>query len=202
LRFLQPARPVPGLLADGVLGRLLVDDVQAGLRAAPNEEVNQRQGGNMKRIIVSIAAMLALAVTALPAGAAATDPTGVKFSVLGGGTERAILANTAFYVKHGFRIVDGDSTPAEIQQSSVTVSVDGVAQKAVILQEFTDTKPKTLVGKFSLVNFPNGLAVGTHSMTVAFGFRGEVILTRNFTLYSLATCEYGTFDGLQCSPPA
>ena len=156
----------------------------------------------MKRIIVSIAAMLALAVTALPAGAGATDPTGVRLSLLGGNsTERAIQANTAFYVKHGFRIVDGDSTPAEIQQSSVTVSVDGKKQSAVILQEFTDTKPKTLVGKFSLVNFPNGLAVGTHSMIVEFEFRGQVILTRNFTIYSLATCENGTVDGLLCAPP-
>ena len=155
----------------------------------------------MKRIIVSIAAMLALAVTALPAGAGATDPTGVKLSLLPGGGGRAILANTAFHVKHGFRNIGGDATPAEIQQSSVKLAVDGVSYKGVILQEFTGTKPRVFSGKFSLFNFPDGLAEGTYVLTITFEFRGQVTLTTDTTIFSLPTCVNGTVDGLQCAPP-
>lgn len=153
----------------------------------------------MKRIIVSLAAALALATVAL----AATTPTGVRFSMLGGGTDRAFQANTAFYVYHGFRTVDGDASPQEIQQSQITLTADGVSQKGSIVQEFTGEKPRVLSGKFYLFNFPTGLAVGHHTLTIEFWFKGENLLTRTYNIDSVDPCQYETFDGLQCSgPPA
>jgi hypothetical protein len=154
----------------------------------------------MKRIIVSLAAALALATVAL---AGSTTPTGVRFSMLGGGTDRAFQANTAFYVYHGFRTVAGDSSPQEIQQSSITLTADGVSQKGFIVQEFSDTKPRALTGKFYLFNFPTGLPVGHHTLTIEFIFKGEVQLARTYSIDSVDPCQYGTFDGLQCQgPPA
>jgi hypothetical protein len=156
----------------------------------------------MKRIIVSLVAVLAAAVVVLPVGAGVSTPTGVRLSLLGG-TSRGILADTPFYVKHGFRTVAGDSSPQEIQQSSFTLSVDGVSQRGVIIQEFSDTTPRVLTGKFSLFNFPNGLPVGIYTFTIAFKFQGKVILTNDLTVYVQTSCQYGTFDNLQCSgPPA
>ena len=57
------------------------------------------------------------------------------------------------------------------------------------------------MGKFSLFNFPNGLAPGTYTFTITFTFRGQDTLVRNTTIFALATCENGTVDGLQCAPP-
>ena len=58
----------------------------------------------MKRIIISLVAVLALAVGALPTGAASSTPTGAKLPLLGDPShnERAILADTPFHVRHGF----------------------------------------------------------------------------------------------------
>lgn len=156
-----------------------------------------------KRIIVSLIAAIALAVGALPVGAGTSTPTGARFSMLGGPDPavRTIQANTAFYVKHGFRTVAGDASPQEIQQSSVTLAVDGAKKNGTIIQEFSDTTPRVLTGKFSLFNFPNGLAPGTYVLTITFTFQGKDILTRDITVYSLVTCQYGTTDGLLCAPP-
>jgi hypothetical protein len=158
-----------------------------------------------KRIITTfVTAVAALAIVALPAGAGNSTPTGVRFSMLGGAdpASRTILANTAFYVRHGFRTVAGDSSPQEIQQSSIKLSVNGAKQNGIIDQEFSATTPKVLTGKFSLFNFPNGLAPGTYVLTITFTFQGKDILTRDVTVYSLATCQYGTTDGLLCAPPS
>jgi hypothetical protein len=118
----------------------------------------------------------------------------------GGSTDRAILANTPFNVKHGF-VLDPESTPSEIQQSSIDLYVDGAKQRGTIIQEFSGTKPPTLTAKWSLFNFPNGLAPGTYVLRIAFGFRGQIVLTRDMTIYSLPSCVNGTTDGLLCAPP-
>jgi hypothetical protein len=157
------------------------------------------------------AAALMLAVAALPAGAGPTDPTGARLNLLSSQevSSRSILANVPFHVKHGFRTVAGDSSPQEIQTSLVSLAVDGVAQRGVVLQEFSDTKPRVLTGKFYLFNFPNGLPLNTtlqtpYVMVLKFTFKGEVTLTRTVNVYVMSDCEYGVqADGLQCQgPPA
>jgi hypothetical protein len=156
------------------------------------------------------AAALTLAVAALPAGAGATDPTGPRLSLLGGGnpSARTILANVPFHVRHGFRNVNGDATPQELQSSQVALTVDGVSQRGVVIQEFTTTKPRTLDGKFSLFNFPNGLPLNVDVYTpyvfvVTFTFKGEASLTQTVNVYVVEACQYGVqADGLQCQGPA
>jgi hypothetical protein len=160
-----------------------------------------------KRIIVSLIAAIALAVGALPAGAGTATPTGVRLGVLGGFTERAILADTAFYIQQGFVVDDPASgcnpcdTAIDVQQSSFTVSVNGVRQQGFVIQTFSDTRPRTLVSKFYLYNFASGLPVGTYTLHIEFAIRGQVVLARDLTIYSLASCENGTTNGLLCAPP-
>jgi hypothetical protein len=153
-----------------------------------------------KRIIVSLIAAIALAVGALPAGAGGVQPTGVRLSLLSGGPDRAILANTPFNVKHGF-FLDAESTPNDIQTSQIRLTVDGNSQNGYVIQEFSTTKPPTLISKQYLFNFKNGLPPGTYAFQIQFVFRGEVILTVDRTIYSLASCENGTTNGLLCAPP-
>ena len=71
------------------------------------------------------------------------------------------------------------------------------ARRPSSLQEFSGAEAqRTLVGKFSLVNFPTGLPVGdSHHDRRVRRSRGQVNLARTFSIYSLATCEFGTFDG-------
>jgi hypothetical protein len=161
-----------------------------------------------KRITVSLIAALAILAAVASAGAGSSTPTGEKLGISFGGTDsRTILANTPFFVKGGFRVGDGDTT-SDVQQSQFTLSVDGVKQNGVIIQEFSDTTPRVLTGKFSLFNFPSGLPVGTYVFHIEYVIRGAVIQSRNVTIVSVASCQYGfatlndgTTSTLLCGPP-
>jgi hypothetical protein len=95
---------------------------------------------------------------------------------------------------------DPCDTVSDVQQSSITLYVDGVKQNGIIVQEFTTTKPPTLKEKWYQFNFPNGLAAGTYVFRIDFQIRGEVVLSRTVTVYA-QNCQYGTTNGLLCAPP-
>jgi hypothetical protein len=177
------------------------------------------EGSMKKRIIAALVGSFALIATliVLPtAGAAFTPPTGTGVR-LGGifrdGAERAILANTAFYVTQSFVVDDPNAgycggagqpvcdTAVDVQQSSISLTMDGKRQNGLIYYTYTDTKPRQVVAKAYLFNFPNGLPVGTHVMSITFTIRGANAGTFTQTLDALASCENGTIDGLQCAPP-
>ena len=167
----------------------------------------------MKRIIVSLAAALAVAVVALPAGAGNSTPTGVRLPGLFFGGTQSIQANTAFYVSQKFVVDDPASgcdpcdTAPDVQQSSISLTVNGKAQNGSIILEFTDTKPRTLVSKTYLFNFPNGLPAGTYTFVLSFTIRGRDAGASPFTttIVAQAPCQYGTVAsgpgaGLLCAP--
>jgi hypothetical protein len=161
----------------------------------------------MKRIIVSlIIAATALSVGVLSAGGATAPPPNPRISAFGGNGSLTILADTTFYVYHGFRTVDGDSTPQEIMQSQFNLSVDGVKQKGTIVWEYSDTKPRVVTGKFYKYSFPSGLPVGTYLFYFEFLYQGKVVYTNTLTVTAVTSCQYGTVTsgpgtGLYCAPP-
>jgi hypothetical protein len=176
-----------------------------------------------KRIIVSIIAAAALAIGALPAGASNSTPTGARLGSLFVGGGRAILAGAPFYVTQSFVVDDPTAgycggagqptcdTATDVQQSSISLTIDGKVQNGSIIQTRTDTKPSTLISKTYLFNFPNGLPVGTYVLSLSFTIRGQNVGTFNTTLDALASCQYGVKSsgppndgiGLYClGPPA
>jgi len=92
-------------------------------------------------------------------------------------------------------------TATDVQQSSFTVSLNGARRQRYVIQNFSDTKPRTLVSKFYLYNFPSGLPVGTYTLHIEFLTRGQVVLAGDLTIYSVGSCEFGTTNGLLCAPP-
>ena len=158
-----------------------------------------------KRIIITFIAALALSIGALPAGGATSPPPNPRITVFGG-TQLAILADTTFYVYHGFRTVAGDSTPQEIMQTQFNLSLDGAKQKGTLVWEYSDTKPRVVTGKFTKYSFVGGLPVGTYVLDSEFIFQGKVVFTNSQTIYAVASCQYGTVTtgpgaGLYCAPP-
>src|SRR6476619_102078 len=99
------------------------------------------------RIVATLIVALATLVVAFPASAGNSTPTGVRLGLLGGFTDRAILANTPFYVKQGFLVDDPNSgcnpcdSVSDVQQSQITLKVDGTKQNGTVIQEFSTTKP-------------------------------------------------------------
>jgi hypothetical protein len=159
---------------------------------------------SMKKFILIAFALAAL--IALPSAGAAgnTTPTGVRLPTLFCSCTVSIQANTAFFVKHGF-VIDSTDTPADVQQSSVTLTVNGVNQRGTVIQQLSDTKPPTLVAKFYLFNFPSGLPAGTYTFVLSFRIRGQVVGTYTNTIEAV-NCPYGTVTtgfgaGLLCAPP-
>ncbi|MFL5944589.1 MAG: hypothetical protein ACJ74D_07635 [Gaiellaceae bacterium] len=159
----------------------------------------------MKKFILFVVAVAALIV--LPSAGAASPnsvPTGVKLITTFCNCTATIQANTPFFVKHGF-IIDSTDTPADVQQSQVSLTVNGVSQKGAVVQTFSDTKPPTLTGKFYLFNFPNGLPVGTYTFVVTFTIRGQA--SAFTSTVEAVNCPYGTITSgtgtgtdLLCAP--
>jgi hypothetical protein len=172
----------------------------------------------MKRIIVSLIAALAVLVPS--AGAVNSTPTGYALpGLLHTGTRSlSILADTPFYFTTKFVVDDPNAgycggagqpvcdTATDVQQSSISLTVDGKTQNGSITLTFTDTKPRTLISKAYLFNFASGLPVGTYTFVLTYTIRGQVVLVSTTTVYSLASCQYGTITsgqgaGILCAPP-
>jgi hypothetical protein len=180
-----------------------------------------------KRIIVSLVAAVALAIGALPAGAGNPNavPTGVGLPGLLHEGERtfAIQANTAFFVRHKFVVDDPNAGycggagqpvcdgPVDVQQSSITLTVNGKAQNGTITTTLTDTTPKKVYSKEYLFNFANGLAANAdgsparYVFVLTFTIRGVVVLRSTTNVDAVVSCQYGTVQsgqgaGLICAP--
>lgn len=165
-----------------------------------------------KRIVVSLIAAVAVIVPSASAGS--TTPTGSKlpFNFNRTNTSMAIQANTPFYVNGGFGVDDPSSgcnpcdTISDVQQSQVNLYVNGVSQKGTVIQQFSNTTPRTLTFKNFLFNFPSGLPVGSYVFRVEYFIRGAVTYTNTVTIDAVASCQYGTVTtnpgaGLLCAPP-
>jgi hypothetical protein len=92
-------------------------------------------------------------------------------------------------------------TVSDVQKSSYSLYVNDVSQNGVVSQEFTTTKPATLVAKWYLFNFANGLPAGTYVFHLVPSIRSTVVGERTVTVYVVDSCQYGTTNGLFCAPP-
>ena len=130
---------------------------------------------------------------------------------------RAILANTAFYSTQAFVVDDptagycgGAGQPAcagpvEIRQSSISLTVNGKRQSGNIVYTYTGTNAKDVESKANLFDFPNGLpgnADGSplrYVFVFTFTLGGKVIGTYTHNVDVVASCQYGTTNGLLCA---
>lgn len=173
-----------------------------------------------KWMVVSLIAMLAVLVPS--AGAVNSTPIGPGLPGLlhAASIERtiSIQAGTPFHIQSSFVVDDPNAgycggagqpvcdTATDVQQSSISMTVDGKAQNASIILTFTETKPRTLISKAYLFNFASGLPVGTYTFVLTYTIRGQVVLASTTTVVALASCQYGTVTtgpgaGLLCAPP-
>ena len=193
---------------------------------AGNEAGGLGIGSMRKRIIAALAAALAVAIVALPAGAGNPNatPTGIGLTGLlhTGDRTFSIQANTPFFVRNKFVVDDPNAgycggagqpvcdTSLDVQQSSITLTVNGKAQNAVITTTLTDTKPKSVYSKEYLFNFPSGLAANADGSPARYVFvetftiRGQDVLVSPTNVDAVVTCQYGTIQsgqgaGLLCA---
>jgi hypothetical protein len=140
----------------------------------------------LKKILMlsAVAAVLSLTV-ALPASANSIPTTGSRISIFNPPT--TYPANTPFYVVHGIAcFTNSDVNVCTNAGTQFVLYVDGVlqpSQRDINEGVSEDGTPFLAVG--NLTNFPEGLPVGTHTLTGVFyvsgSFLGEHSATITFT---------------------
>jgi hypothetical protein len=102
--------------------------------------------------------------------------TGARIGVFP--AEQSFPANTPFHVTHGFFCAVPDELKTCMSaRTHFDLFVNGVQQKSVVDVDIIDGNP-TVLRKFNLTNYPNGLPAGTYTFTGQFFEDGQLTLTR------------------------
>ena len=121
-------------------------------------------------VLFALAVFAAIAVAAMPAiaaGPAGNNVPGYKVGLFcgtsanGATCSKDIAQDTPFYFLH-WNHNGGDMTMSELQSTKFSVWQDGTQLNGQVWQQFTTTKPPTLVDKGNLYTFRNGLPAGTY----------------------------------------
>jgi hypothetical protein len=135
--------------------------------------------GEVKRFVVLVSLAAAILVVAAPATANNKPTTGSRIMLFAPPT--TFVANTPFYIEHGFICELGDASCIGSQisaQSSFTLYVDDVLQRSTVDVDVAGGA----IQKRYLTNFPNGLPAGAHTFIGVFDFAGAIsVLTVTVT---------------------
>jgi hypothetical protein len=103
--------------------------------------------------------MLALAISAMPAGATSKEPVGDRINVLLG-FPTTFAAEAPFNIRHGWQIsADNDA----IGKFSFALDIDGTPRDFDFVLKTVTSGDPDVQDRFWVFNFPSGLSAGTHT---------------------------------------
>jgi hypothetical protein len=131
------------------------------------------------RLTLLLSLVSAMLVVAAPASAADITPTGTRINLIFPPQPATFAANTPFYVEHGFLCnvpaAPGPAGACQLGLYNFSLYVDGVLQPSTRTVSYQDG----VISELWLMNFPNGLPKGDHTLLGIWTFRGGLLLTES-----------------------